>query len=300
MTSLDDLQFLIRAAHAASLSEAARALDLSPAAASARVKRLEAELGFKLFVRSTRNLRLTPEGKIFVDRCEEGLGLINETRDRLVAGRQALRGRLSLSLPSDFGRNVVLAWLCEFRRLHPDVELRLQFSDRLAEIHREPVDAALRYGAPKDSTLIALPLAPENRRVLCAAPAYVDAHGAPAHPSALTEHRCLSFRLSDRRHDRWTFSRGHEELTIRVRSTLQCDDGDAVRRAALMGEGITYKSRLDVADDLARGALMPLCTDWRGESAPLYLACADRSQLRPLVQALRRFLAERIAARARR
>jgi len=292
---LGDLHFFVRAGRAASLSEAARALGVTPAAASAAVKRLEAGLGVKLFVRSTRNLRLTSEGMQFLQQCEQGLEIISNARESLMAGRDVIRGRVQLSMPSDLGRNVLLPWLHEFRRRYPEVDLRLQVSDRLAGIYREQVDVALRYGEPADSSLVALPIAPKNRRALCASPRYVKAHGAPRTPRELKDHNCLCFMLNERLHDKWSFTRGKESVSVTVAGSVQCDDGDAVRRLALMGEGIVYKSALDVADDLKRGALVRLCEDWRTEPSPLYLACADRGQLRPVVRLLREFLIERIA-----
>lgn len=215
-----------------------------------------------------------------------------------MAGHQVMRGQLQLSVPSDLGRNVVLPALLAFRRQHPGVSFRLQVSDRVAEVHREQVDLALRYGKPADSSLIALPVVPDNRRVLCASPAYLQAHGRPAHPKELAAHNALCFGLSGRTHDRWRFSRGNEAVEVAVRGSLQCDDGDAVRRLALMGEGLAYKSRLDVAEDLAAGRLLPLCTDWLGEPAPLVLACPDRSHLRPVVQALREALVSHLQVHA--
>ncbi len=296
MTSLSDLQFFVRAGRAASLSEAARAIGVTPAAASATVKRLEAELGTKLFVRSTRNLRLTDDGMAFLRECERGLEIITAARETLTQGRDVIRGRVQLSMPSDLGRNLVLGWLHEFRKLHPKVALHLQLSDRIANVYREQVDVALRYGEPPDSNLVMLPVVPDNRRVLCAAPAYLRKHGRPASPEALKDHNCLCLMLNDRPHNRWSFSRRKERTTVEVQGSFRCDDGDAVHRLALLGEGISYRSRLDVAADLRRGALVPLCEDWQGEASPLYLACADRSQLRPVVRLLREFLVERLQA----
>ncbi|MCC9598852.1 LysR family transcriptional regulator [Rubrivivax sp. JA1055] len=290
-----DLQFFVRAARSASLSAAARELAVSPQAASAALKRLESALGFRLFVRSTRSLRPTPEGLAFLDACERGLALIDQARERLAAGREALAGRIRLSMPSDLGRNVVLPWLQAFREQHPGIEFELQLTDRVAELAREAVDVALRYGEPADTQLVAVALAPHNRRVLCASPAYLARHGRPAQSQDLVQHRCLSYRLSDRPHERWRFERDGRELAVEVHAALRCDDGDAVRRMAIFGEGIAYKSGLDVTDDLRRGALVALCEDWQGEPAPLFLACADRSVLRPAVQRLRDFLAERLA-----
>jgi len=217
-------------------------------------------------------------------------------REKLQAGRQVMHGRIQLSLPSDLGRNQVLTWLHEFRAIHPQVTLGLQFSDRIAEVYREQVDVALRYGEPKDSNLVALPIAPHNQRVLCASPAYVAQHGRPQQPKDLKHHNCLSFMLSDRNHDTWQFAQGNNKVSVRVSGTIQCDDGDAVRQLARMGAGIAYKSRLDVHEDLKQGALVALCEDWQGEPAPLYMACPDRSQLRPPVLALRTFLIEKMQA----
>jgi DNA-binding transcriptional LysR family regulator len=173
--------------------------------------------------------------------------------------------------------------------------MRLQFSDRIADVYSQPVDIALRYGRPPDSSLIALPIAPDNRRILCAAPTYLQRCGTPRTPAELVDHNCLSFALAGLIHDRWRFHRdGHEE-NIQVRGNRVSDDGDIVRRWALAGHGIAYKSRLDVIRELQAGSLIALCTEWQGEPAPLNLMCADRRQLSPAVQLLREFLLERIA-----
>jgi DNA-binding transcriptional LysR family regulator len=293
MKALSDLHLFVRAAQAASLSEAARALDMTPAAASAAIKRLEAELGAPLFVRSTRHLRLSPEGELFLDDCRAGLEILEQARDRLSAGHDTVSGVVSLSIPSDLGRNVVLPWLHEFHVRHPQIQLRLQVSDRVMDIMRSPIDLALRYGDPPDSTLVSLTVVPDNRRVLCAAPSYLARHRTPLSPRELVRHNCLCFMLSDRTHDHWTFMRGREIVEIDVHGSFQCDDGDAVRQLALAGEGIVYKSGLDVAADLRRGALVPLCTDWQTESAPLNLICPGRRHLRPAMRLLHGFLVER-------
>ena len=179
MIALGELQFLVRAGRSASLSEAARAMGISPAAGSAMLKRLEAKLGVILFVRSTRNLRPTVDGLVFLEQYEQGLELINGARESLAAGRDVICGCIQLSVPSDLGRHAVLRWLHEFRCRHPEVEFRLQLSDRLAEVYRQQVDIALRHGQPGASGLIALPVAPDSRRVLCASRASMTAGTTP-------------------------------------------------------------------------------------------------------------------------
>ena len=179
MKQLREFELFLRAAESGSLSAAARQLDLTPAAASAAIKRIEGELGTPVFIRSTRSLRLTSAGELFLHHCREGLASIATACDEIRTANQTVGGPLQLSLPSDFGRNVVLGWLDDFLLEHPGVSLRIELSDRIADVFRQPVDLALRYGAPPDSSLIALPVAVHNRRVLCAAPLTSPATAPP-------------------------------------------------------------------------------------------------------------------------
>lgn len=296
MKAIEDLRFLVRAAQSASLSEAARAQGLSPAVASALLKRTEAELGFKLFVRSTRSLRPTPEGQAYLASCREALQLIDQARDQVTRQTRQLKGRLYVSMPSDLGRQVLLPWLLDFGRRHPGLRLVLHGSDRLAAVQKEEVDVAIRYGEPPASTLMALPLARDNRRVLCASPAYLAREGAPASPQDLPGHRCLCFSLSGKVHDRWTFFQDGRKVVVPVTPAWSADDGDLVRRMAVAGEGLAYKSALDVGEDLRAGRLVALCPAWQGEAAPLYLTCPDRHSLSPAVAALHQFLLRALEA----
>ncbi len=297
MKALQDLDIFVRTVDNGSLSATARALALSPAAASAALKRLEAELGVQLFLRSTRSLRLTQQGEWFLAQCRPALEALQQAGQQVAVGERALCGVLKLAAPSDFGRNLLLPWLDEFQQLHPRVDIRLQLSDRLANVYSEPVDAAFRYGKPPDSSLVALPLAPSHRRVLCASPAYLARQGAPATPHELTGHDCLCFMLGDEVHDSWRFAlAGAAEISVRVRSVNVSNDGDAVRRWALLGKGIAYKARFDVASDLAQGRLLALCSAWTTEALPLFLVVPSRRQLTPLLRCLRDFIAARTAA----
>ena len=238
MKALQYLDIFVRTVDTGSLSATARALDLTPAAASAALKRLEAELGVQLLVRSTRSLRLTEQGERFLEQCRPALQTLQQASQQLAVGDQALRGVLKLAAPSDFGRNLLLPWLDDFQHQHPQVDIRLQLSDRMANVYSEPVDAALRYGQPPDSSLVALPLAPTHRRVLCASPTYLAKHGAPITPHELAERDCLCFMLGEEVHDRWRFSYGDAaQISVRVRSANVSNDGDVVRRWALLGKG---------------------------------------------------------------
>lgn len=290
MLRLDDLALFARTAELGSLSAAARERDCSPAVASAALKRLEQQLQVRLFVRSTRSLRLTGEGEQFLEHARSALHSLEHGRQQLAGGKAAISGVLQLSAPSDFGRNVLLPWLDQLQQEHPQLSLRLLLSDRVADLFRQPVDIALRYGAPEDSSLVALPIAAQNRRVLCAAPAYLARHGAPRQLEELRQHNCLQYMLGGRVHERWSFSDGRRSQTVTVSGNRISDDADVVRRWAVAGQGLVYKSWLDVAADVQAGRLQVLLPHWQGELTPLNLICAHREQLSKPVQLLREHL----------
>ncbi|HHF1229534.1 TPA: LysR family transcriptional regulator [Pseudomonas aeruginosa] len=296
MLRYDDLQVFVHTSDSGSLSAAARQLEISPAVASAALKRLESELEVRLFARSTRSLRLTPEGDAFLLHARASLRSLEEGRRLLQGGKDQIAGVLQLSAPSDFGRNLLLPWLDEFQARYPQLSLRLLLGDRVTDLYRQPVDVAIRYGAPADSSLVALPLAPDNRRVLCAAPGYLAERGEPRQPDDLREHNCLLYQLGGRVHDRWAFQRGRRSLTLTVAGDRVCDDADVVRRWALAGKGLVYKSWLDVAEDVRAGRLRLLLPEWQGEATPMNLLCTHRAQLTRSVTLLRAFVRERCDA----
>lgn len=300
MLRFDDLQLFVRAADLGSLSAAARVMDMSAAVASAALKRIEQQLGARLMARSTRSLRLTAEGDGFLEYARAALSSLEEGRRLLASSQDQVSGVLQLSAPSDFGRNVLLPWLDEFQRQHPQLTLRLLLGDRIADLFRQPVDIALRYGEPEDSSLVALPIAPDNRRVLCAAPSYLARQGEPQHLEQLAQHNCLLFMLGNRVHDHWRFHDGKREMSLTVHGDRISDDADVVRRWALEGAGVAYKSWLDVAGDVQTGRLKVLMPELQGEWAPLNLLCAHRLQLSKPVNLLREMLKLRCSALAAR
>lgn len=295
MIRLDDVQIFVQTADAGSFSAAARLLDTTPAMASNAIQRLERELGARLFVRSTRSMRLSDDGERYLPHARAMLGALAGGAQALAEGRGEVGGPLRLSMPSDLGRNVVLPMLDAFQALYPAVTLQLRLSDRSADLHRQPLDAALRYGTLDDSGLVAQPLAPDNRRALCASPEYLARHGTPQHPDDLVHHNCLCFVWGDVVLDRWTFDLPKGPHTVKVSGDRISDDAEISHRWGVAGRGIVYKSRIDVAADIAAGRLVELLPG-QGERAPLHLVSAHRSQLTPVVQRLRDFLREQIAA----
>ncbi len=296
MLRLDDLALFLRSAALGGFSDAAREADLLPGQVSAAIKRLEKELDIRLFARSTRSLRLTAEGERYLPHAQEALDALRAGHEQLHGERSVLRGLLQIAAPSDVGRNVLLPWFAAFRRQHPALTLRLFLSDRVADVFREPVDVAIRYGATEDASYVALPLAPANRRVLCASPGYLERHGAPSGLDELAHRDCLLYFMGGRLHDKWTFTEDGRRRVVHVRGPLQADDADVVRRLALDGEGVLYKSWLDVAEDVRTGRLVRLLPEVLGEATPLHLVTPHRRQSSPAVQALHRWLRQRCEA----
>ncbi|TYQ18548.1 UNVERIFIED_ORG: DNA-binding transcriptional LysR family regulator [Zoogloea ramigera] len=294
----DDVTVFVRTADRGSLSAAARELEISPALASAAVKRLENELGIRLFARTTRSLRLTDEGERYLRHARDALRALQDGHDALAEGKETLGGVLKMSMPSDLGRNMLVGWLDQFQHLYPKVSYQLSVGDRLSDLYRQPVDIAIRYGRQDDSSLIALPLAPDNRRVLVASPEYVRRHGPLADLRDLSRHNCLRFMLDDVIHDRWNFYLAHgaaeqgTPVAVQVHGDRSADDADLVRRWAVAGLGVAYKSRLDVSGDLRAGRLVVLMPDVAGEPTPLHMVCMHRSQVSATVLTLRDFLRE--------
>nr|WP_256378848.1 substrate binding domain-containing protein [Bradyrhizobium sp. Ai1a-2] len=148
----------------------------------------------------------------------------------------------------------------------------------------------MRYGRVSDGSFLALPLAPRNRRVLVAAPSYLDRRGRPNSLEALGQHDCLAFMAGGTIYDNWIFEPEGKRQTISVRSVMTSDDGDLIRRWAIDGRGISYKSWLDVHQDVASGRLEPILPGVTGELYPLNMICPHREQLSPIVRRLRETL----------
>lgn len=296
MSSILDLEIFVRAADAGSLSAAARALGVTPAAASTALKRLETRLGLRLLARSTRSMRLTEEGMRYRESVRLALATLSEGELALKQQNQGLHGLLQLAAPSDFGRNVLVGWLDDFKREHPNIRLRLLLNDRHADLFRDTVDIALRFGVPQDSSLIALPIVSEHRYVACASPEYLARHGTPRTPADLAGHSILRCLRRGQLSKTWQFSRGTQVEEVEVSGDFLSDDGEVVRRWALAGHGIASKAQLDVVQDIAAGRLVPVLNDWHGEPAPFNLMCPHRLQVSERVKVLHRFLQVRSAA----
>ncbi|QHI97414.1 LysR family transcriptional regulator [Xylophilus rhododendri] len=289
-----DLRVLLQTARGGSLSAAARTLGMTPAAASATLKRLEGQLGARLFERSTRAMRLTPQGQTLLAYAERAFELLAEGEALVADDRAALQGTLRVAAPSDLARTVLLPWFDDFQRTHPGLRLELVVGDRLHDVLRDEVDLAIRYGLLADSRLVARRLAPAQP-VLSAAPAYLARHGRPNTPQDLLRHNCITFQRGGRRHKLWRFAQHGVWQEVRVDGDRSVDDASLAREWAVAGAGIILKSSIDVGPDLASGALVRLLADWETEAYPLHALLPSRRFVPRRVSALVDYLALRFS-----
>lgn len=188
-----------------SFSRAAREVDILPAQASAAIQRLERALGARLFIRTTRSLRLSAQGEKYLPFALKMLEALKSGYDSLKSDNNNLKGELRISLPSDIGRNILLPLISNFCIKHKGVSVKLLFSDEVSDVYREPVDIAIRYGSLPDSNYVAKSLVASNRRCLVASPAYIVREGIPKTLMELQDRECLLFLLDGQTHDVWHF-----------------------------------------------------------------------------------------------
>lgn len=288
---IGDFHLFLRILDLGSISAAARSMNLSVAVASQRLRRLEHALGVRLFQRSTRQLRVTPEGAAL---AAQGRGLV-EDLEALTSGlkqsAQEVAGTLRVSMPAAFGRQYISPLLPVFLARHPRLRLAIDFSDTFRDLVSEGLDLAIRIGQLPDSSLIARRLA-SNRRVLCASPAYLKRCGTPSAPEDLRDHECLVMSGASGARDTWTLTSPSGETTsVRVHGRLESNMGEAIRDAALAGLGISLHSTWHVCEDLREGRLKVVLPDYHLPDSAIYAVMPPRRIMLPRVRAFIDFLA---------
>lgn len=269
MLSTDDLELFRTIGMSPSLAAVARALDVTPPAISQRLSQIERRLALRLVERNGKGLRITPDGEILIRRSSDILAQMASLEDELAARRGVLVGNLRLVAPLGFGRRYIAPLIVEYHRDRPDMRVELTLSDRPGINLSTACDILISIGEQRDSEQIGTVIAP-NRRILCAAPAYVEQHGQPAEPADLRHHRCIALRENDEDVTLWRFrSTAGEQASVRVDPILASNDGEVTKALAMAGLGITIRSEWDVADEIRSGQLVPLLASWRLPNADI-------------------------------
>lgn len=249
---------------------AARALGMAPSTLAKAVARLEGSLGVKLFHRTTRQVRLTPDGERLYQRCQRVLAEVDELQAEASGTRAVASGVLKIDAPIVWGMRRLVPLLGQLLQQHPGLQLDLRLNDGYADLVRDGIDLAVRVGHLQDSSLVA-------RRIdwqafaLCASPVYLAAHGTPRRLDELQRHIAVVFRMPTSGRNRpWQFRRRDgEAVEINPASRVRINDGQGIVAALCAGMGISQLPTYMVADELASGELVELLPGLRPEPLPI-------------------------------
>jgi LysR family transcriptional activator of dmlA len=291
MDRLSDLEFFVQLVKHGSLAALAREQGVTPPAVTARLAQLEKRLGVRLLNRTTRRISVTHEGEVYLATGARLLAELQELEQAVSSSRAVPKGLLRVNATFGFGRRHIAPAVVEFARRFPEVEVQLELTDRSVNLTDKAFDIGIWFGTVPDSRLVARRIV-SNRRLLCAAPGYIEAHGAPATPRDLQTHRCIVLRESDTAFGTWHFTRGSKQETVKVRGALSTNDGETGVLWALEGFGILMRSEWDIHAHLAGGRLVPVLKDWALPSGDVFAVYPERANLSAKVSAFIDFLVE--------
>ncbi len=298
-----DLRFFSVLASAGSLGAAARELGITTPAVSKHLALMERRLGVPLVNRTTRRMGLTPEGELYLAHARRILGEIDDLEQLLGTSRGTPTGLLRVNATLGFGRSHVAPLISDFARRHPQLEVQLQLSVNPPPLTDDSFDVCIRFGVPPDARVVARHIAP-NRRLLCAAPAYLARHGTPRLPHDLVRHQCIGIRQGEEAYGLWrlTSGRGKAATTdaVKTRGNLSTNDGEIAVHWALDGHGILMRAEWDIAHHLASGRLVQVLPQCETPDADVYAVYPQRHQLAARVRAFVDHVAAALPQRAAR
>jgi DNA-binding transcriptional LysR family regulator len=269
MDKLKQLESFVAVATKGSLTATALAEGVAPAVIGRRIDGLEARLGVKLLVRTTRKITLTHEGSAFLEDCQRVLADLASAEASVSAGGVKASGHLRITGPAGFGRRHVAPLVPRFIAEHPDVSVSLNLSDRVVDIVNEGFDCAIRVGDLPDSSLISVRLA-DNRRLCVATPAYLKRAGVPQHPSDLMRHECLTLSSDASQTRGWAFQVDGAVTHLRPSGRLDCSDGQVLHAWCQAGMGIAWRSTWEVEGEIASGQLQAVLEDYAAPPNGIY------------------------------
>ncbi|HDS1735643.1 LysR substrate-binding domain-containing protein [Pseudomonas sp. BP8] len=295
LPNLDDLDIFLQVARRASFAAVAEERGMSAAFVSKRIRMLEANLGVRLLHRTTRRVSVSEEGERVYQWALQIFEALQRMGDDLSAGQREPAGQLRIASSLGLGRRFVAPALSELAARYPQLDIRLDVHDRLFDLVAEGVDLDIRVGNVIAPHLIAKRLA-RNRRVLCAAPAYLQRRGAPKSLADLASHDCLAIKERDHPFGLWHLQGPDGEESVRVTGSLSSNHGEVVHQWCLDGRGVLLRSWWDVQDSIADGRLLQVLEEyqqpadiWAVYTAPL----AGSAKVRVAVEFFREYFAER-------
>jgi len=294
MESLNGFMVFVQVAELRSFVAAGRALGISASAVGKSIARLEEKLGVRLFHRSTRSITLTAEGGLFLVRSRRILAEIEAAEQELSQASEIPRGRLRVSLP--LVSSLVLRVLGDFMKTYPEIELDLDFTERMVDVIEEGFDAVVRTGELNDSRLTARKLG-KYRSLLVASPAYLSQHGLPTVPHDLLQHRCLHYRfVHSGKLEPWCFKLPADETELQLPVSMVCNNIETRVCFALQGLGIANLPDFSIRELLATGQLQSVLDDYVTREGTFYILWPASKHPSPKVRVFVDFLCARMFA----
>lgn len=285
-----EMAFFSLLARCGSFSATARELDVTTPAISKRLAQMEARLGVQLLNRTTRRASLTPEGETYLAHARRILAEIDDMEQLVSSAVAAPKGLLRVNATLGFGRSHIAPLISGFVKLHPDMQVQLQLTVNPPPVSDDAFDVCVRFGEPPEARVIARKLAP-NRRLLCAAPAYLARQGTPRTPHDLAQHNCIGIRQGDEAYGIWRLSSSKRTETVKVRGNLSTSDGEIAVNWALAGHGIVMRAEWDVARYLRSGRLRQVLENYQTPPADIHAVYPQRHQVSARVRAFVDYLA---------
>ncbi|NSL54556.1 LysR family transcriptional regulator [Uliginosibacterium aquaticum] len=293
MEWLNDMALFVEVVKAKGFRRAAEATGVPNSSVSRRISDLEKSVGLRLLHRTTRKIELTEAGQIYYERCRRIVDEARLAHEQLGEMLAQPSGVLRASLPVDFASIFLAPLIVEFARLYPGISFEFDLTPRKVDLVTEPYDVAIRMGEPEDSALIARRLASLPGQ-LYASPRYLAQFGTPQDPTELSQHECIGFPKSGL----WTLHKDDETRQVQVGGRFVLNSVGMIRRLALLDVGIILMPREVVAEDIGRGLLQPVLSDWQGSAVPVY-ALTETRLLPAKTQKFIDFLRERFEARVK-
>jgi DNA-binding transcriptional LysR family regulator len=269
MDRLEAMQVFVAVAEQASFAAGARKLSLSAARVTRAVSGLEQHIGARLLHRTTRVVRLTEAGASYLVHCKRILGDLEEAESLAASAHGQLVGQLTITAPVIFGRLCVTPVILGFLKRHPRVGVRAVFSDQVLDLLDQNIDVAVRIAHLPDSSFSAVRVG-AVRRVVCASPAYLRAHGVPARPSDLQQHELVVFSGLGAPAE-WSFWVGGRSESFTPRSRLNANSGDLAIAAALAGHGLTRVLSYQIAEEVRAKRLRIVLSEFELPPVPVHL-----------------------------
>ena len=292
MDQLACMRSFVRVADLHSFTRAADALGISRAVVSTHVAELERHLRCQLFHRTTRRVGLTSDGAEYLGRCQRILAELEAADETLRRTRLSPQGRLRVDVPVVFGRALLIPALPKFTARYPDLQLEVQFNDRVIDLIAEEVDLVVRVGAVREPHLVARRVV-TTRLLTCAAPEYLRAHGVPAEPEELRRHQLVGhLAAGSRRARKWQFQRGALRKQLSLTFGVAFNSVEAQIMAAIRNAGIVQTMDLVVAEALATGRLEVVLREWSAPGAPISVVCRSALRDSPKIRVFADFATE--------